>query len=279
MEHTEPGSAELHSACRLQVGAPRFYRYQAMESISTDILILLIGAAGLAGFVDAIAGGGGLIALPALLWAGIPPLQALATNKLQGSFGTATATFNFARRGYLDWRSLWLPVIMTLTGAVTGTLSVQFLPGGLLERIIPFLLILFSVYFLFSRQVGDADARQRVSIAVFAVSAGFILGFYDGFFGPGTGSFFTAAFVILLGYNLTQAVAGTKLLNFTSNIASLVVFAAAGHVLWGLGLAMGMAQIAGAWLGSHLAIQHGSRIIRPMLVAVSLAVSIKLMLY
>lgn len=250
-----------------------------MESISTDILILLIGAAGLAGFVDAIAGGGGLIALPALLWAGIPPLQALATNKLQGSFGTATATFNFARKGYLDWRSLWLPVVMTLTGAVTGTLSVQFLPGGLLERIIPLLLILFSVYFLFSRQVGDADARQRVSITVFAISAGFILGFYDGFFGPGTGSFFTAAFVILLGFNLTQAVAGTKLLNFTSNIASLAVFAAAGDVLWSLGLTMGMAQMAGAWLGSHLAIQHGSRIIRPMLVAVSLAVSIKLMLY
>jgi uncharacterized membrane protein YfcA len=249
-----------------------------MESISTDILVLLIGAAGLAGFIDAIAGGGGLIALPALLWAGIPPLQALATNKLQGSFGTATATFNFARKGYLDWRSLWPAVIMTLTGAVIGTFSVQLLPASLLERIIPLLLVLFSVYFLFSRQAGDANAKQRISIAVFAVSAGFILGFYDGFFGPGTGSFFTAAFVILLGYNLTHAVAGTKLLNFTSNLASLAAFAVGGHVLWSLGLAMGMAQMAGAWLGSHLAIQHGSKIIRPMLVAVSLAVSVKLML-
>jgi len=249
-----------------------------MESISTDVLVLLVCAAGVAGFVDAIAGGGGLIALPALLWAGIPPLQALATNKLQGSFGTATATYNFARKGYLDWRSLWPAVIMTLLGAVAGTLSVQFLPGSLLERIIPVLLALFALYFLFSRQVGDADARQRVSITVFSLSTGIGLGFYDGFFGPGTGSFFTAAFIIMLGYNLTHAVAGTKLLNFTSNISSLAVFTMGGHVIWGLGLAMGMAQMAGAWLGAHLAIKHGSRIIRPMLVAVSLALSVKLML-
>ena len=249
-----------------------------MESISTEVLVLLVCAAGVAGFVDAIAGGGGLIALPALLWAGIPPLQALATNKLQGSFGTATATYNFARKGYLDWRSLWPAVSMTLTGAVAGTLSVQFLPGSLLERIIPLLLALFAIYFLFSPRVGDADAKQRVSIALFAVSAGFGLGFYDGFFGPGTGSFFTAAFVILLGYSLTHAVAGTKLLNFTSNISSLAVFALGGHVLWGLGLAMGLAQMAGAWLGSQLAIQHGSRVIRPLLVAVSLALSVKLLL-
>ena len=249
-----------------------------MESITTELLVFLICAAAVAGFVDAMAGGGGLIALPALLWAGLPPLQALATNKLQGSFGTATATYNFARKGYLDWRSLWPAVSMTLAGSVAGTLSVQFLPGSLLERIIPLLLALFALYFLFSRQVGDADARQRVSTAVFAVSAGFGLGFYDGFFGPGTGSFFTAAFVIMLGYNLTHAVAGTKLLNFTSNISSLAVFALGGHVLWSLGLAMGMAQMAGAWLGSHLAIRHGSRVIRPMLVAVSLALSVKLML-
>lgn len=249
-----------------------------MESISTEVLVLLLCAAGVAGFVDAIAGGGGLIALPALLWAGIPPLQALATNKLQGSFGTATATYNFARKGYLDWRSLWPAVSMTLAGAVAGTLAVQFLPGSLLERIIPLLLTLFAIYFLFSPRVGDADAKQRVSIALFAACAGFGLGFYDGFFGPGTGSFFTAAFVILLGYSLTRAVAGTKLLNFTSNISSLAVFALGGHVLWDLGLAMGLAQIAGAWLGSQLAIQHGSRVIRPLLVAVSLALSIKLML-
>ncbi len=250
-----------------------------MESIQVDSLIFLIIAAGLAGFVDAIAGGGGLIALPALLWLGIPPLQALGTNKLQGSFGTATATFNFIRKGYLNWYKLWPAVILTLSGAAMGTLLVQVLPSGLLNRVIPLLLALFAVYFLFSRQVGDADAKQRVSMPVFAVIAGFTLGFYDGFFGPGTGSFFTAAFIVLLGYNLTHAVAGTKLLNFTSNIVSLAVFAVAGHVLWSLGLAMGMAQMAGAWLGSHLAIQHGSRIIRPMLVVVSLVVSIKLMLH
>jgi hypothetical protein len=104
------------------------------------------------------------------------------------------------------------------------------------------------------------------------------VGYYDGFFGPGTGSFFAVGFVLLLGWNLSRATGGTKLLNFTSNIASLLFFALGGHVLWGVGLVMGVAQMAGAWLGSHLVIRHGSRIIRPLLVIVSLAVSLKLLL-
>ena len=240
--------------------------------------MLLVGVAGLAGMIDAIAGGGGLLALPAILWAGLPPVQALATNKLQGSFGTFTASYNFIRRGEIDLRRLRIPIVMTFIGSVSGTLAVQRLGSDLLNHIVPALLIAFALYFLFSPRIGDQDAHHRISHGLFGLLIGFSLGFYDGFFGPGTGSFFAAAFVLLLGYNLRRATAGTKVLNFTSNIASLIFFALAGQVVWQVGLPMGLAQMAGAWIGSHLVIRHGTRLIRPLLVVVSLAISTKLLL-
>lgn len=227
--------------------------------------------------IDAIAGGGGLLALPALLWAGLPPVQALATNKLQGSFGTMTASYRFLRNGEIDLVKLRIPILMTFIGSASGTLAVQRLGSELLEQVVPVLLIAFALYFLFSPRIGDQDAQHRISHGLFGLLAGFGLGFYDGFFGPGTGSFFAAAFVLLLGYNLRRATAGTKVLNFTSNIASLLFFALAGQVVWQVGLPMGIAQMAGAWVGSHLVIRHGSKLIRPLLVIVSLAISAKLL--
>ena len=249
-----------------------------MVEVPLDTLMLLVAVAGLAGMIDAIAGGGGLLALPAILWAGLPPVQALATNKLQGSFGTLTASYNFIRRGDIDLRRLRTAILMTFIGSASGTLAVQRLGSDLLNQIVPALLIAFALYFLFSPRIGDQDAHHRISHGLFGLLIGFSLGFYDGFFGPGTGSFFAAAFVLLLGYNLRRATAGTKVLNFTSNIASLIFFALAGQVVWQVGLPMGLAQMAGAWIGSHLVIRHGTRLIRPLLVIVSLAISIKLLL-
>jgi len=249
-----------------------------MEFVSPEILALLIFAATLAGLVDAIAGGGGLIALPALLWAGIPPLQALATNKLQGTFGTATASFHFIRKGEIDPKTLLLPIVLTFAGSAGGTLVVQYVASDWLEQIVPILLIGFAIYFLLSPRMADEDAQQRLHLNAFAVLIGFGVGFYDGFFGPGTGTFFAAGFVMLLGYNLRRATAGTKLLNFTSNIASLLFFAWGGHVLWAIGLSMAAGQIVGAWVGSHLVIRHGAALIRPVLVVVSIAVSLKLLM-
>ena len=248
-----------------------------MDIWSPEVLAALTGVALLAGFVDAIAGGGGLLALPALLAAGLPPLQALATNKLQGSFGTFTATLNFLHKGALDLRSLGFAVVCTFVGAVAGTLAVQALDPALLSRAIPLLLVGFALYFLLSPRVGDLDVRQRLHEHGFALLVGFGMGFYDGFFGPGAGSFFTFAFVALLGYNLRRATASTKLLNFTSNVASLLFFVLGGHVVWTLGLAMGAGQMAGAWLGSHLVLRHGTALVRPVLVLVSLAISLRLL--
>ncbi len=249
-----------------------------MESVSLEVLSLLVIIAGFAGMVDAIAGGGGLIALPAILWAGLPPVQALATNKLQGSFGTLTSSWHFIRKGEIDLGRLKLPIALTFAGSVSGTLAVQYLQSDILAQVIPLLLIGFAVYFLLSPRIGDEDAQHRVSHGVFALLGGFSIGFYDGFFGPGAGTFFAAAFVLLLGYNLRRATAGTKILNFTSNIASLLFFAYGGHVVWTIGLSMGLAQVAGSWIGSHLVIRHGTRLIRPMLVTVSVLMSLKLLL-
>lgn len=232
----------------------------------------------LAGLVDSIAGGGGLLSLPALLWAGVPPIEALATNKLQGSFGSLTASYNFWRKGLLDWPRLRLAVLLTFSGSVCGTLAVQVIATDLLERVIPVLLIVFALYFLLSPRIGDEDRHHRISHPMFGFLIGFTIGFYDGFFGPGAGTFFTAGFVLLLGYNMRRATAGAKLLNFTSNIASLIFFAVAGKVLFFVGLPMGLAQMAGAWIGSHLVMRHGTALIRPLLVVVSVAMSLKLML-
>jgi len=249
-----------------------------MEALSLDIILVLSAIAVLAGFIDAIAGGGGLITVPALLWAGIPPLNALATNKLQGCFGSGTASYRFWRKGHINLSDLFWPVALTFIGAALGTWTVQHIHNDWLNQIIPILLICVALYFALSPSLKDLDGHQRISIVAFGLTTGLIVGFYDGFFGPGTGSFFFAAIVLLLGWGAKRATGATKLLNFTSNIASLIFFAAGGQVLWVLGLAMGTGQIIGAWLGSHLAIKHGAKLIKPLVVIISIALSIKLLI-
>ena len=240
--------------------------------------LLLFSLALVAGLVDAIAGGGGLITVPALLWVGLGPLETLATNKAQAVFGTASASFHFWRRGLIDWRQVGLSFLCAFGGGASGVLFIRYLGGDIPPWLIPGLLIAFSLYFLFSPRVSDVDARQRLSQGVFAFFIAFPIGFYDGFFGPGTGTFFAMGYIALLGYNLRRATAHTKLLNFASNLASILFFIPGGHVLWRYGLVMAAGQFLGAWLGAHLAIRHGARLIRPLLVTASLAVSVKLLL-
>ena len=249
-----------------------------MENISIEIILFLGIIATLAGLIDAIAGGGGLLTVPALLWVGIPPLNALATNKLQGCFGTATASVNFWRKGLLPINQIKIPILMTFLGAICGTWLVQNVSSDSLNAIIPWLLISFALFFALSPKASDLGRQARLSIGAFGLSACTLIGFYDGFFGPGTGSFFMLAVILLLGFNITKATATTKLLNFTSNIASLAFFALGGHVLWLTGLAMGTGQMIGAWLGSYLAIRHGVKLIKPLVVYSSILISMKLIL-
>jgi uncharacterized membrane protein YfcA len=246
-----------------------------MEAIDTAALLFALAL--IAGLVDSIAGGGGLITMPALLWAGLGPLEALATNKAQGVFGTAAASANFAHKGAIDLRRAAFAVLCTFVGSAAGTLLVRQLGGELLAWLIPLLLMAFALYFLLSPRVSDLDSQRRIGEGSFALTVGAGVGFYDGFFGPGTGTFFAMGYVALLGYNLRRATAHTKLLNFTSNLAALLFFLPGGHVVWTIGLTMAAGQLTGGWIGSHLVLRHGTRLVRPVLVVASLAVSLKIL--
>jgi uncharacterized membrane protein YfcA len=235
----------------------------------------LMAVAAVAGFVDSIAGGGGLIVIPALLWAGVPPLYALGTNKLQSVFGTGVALRNYSRSGLVEWRPNRLTIALVFAGAVSGALVVQSIRPRILDLIIPLLLVAAAFYILLSPRMSDEDARHRASSAGYT-PIGAAIGFYDGFFGPGAGTFYTTSLVALRGYGLTKATALTKLVNLTSATASLILFALGGHLLWLLGLCMAVGAMAGGWLGSHTALRFGAKLIRPLLVLISLSLTAKL---
>lgn len=226
---------------------------------------LVLFAAGLAaGTIDAIAGGGGLITLPTLLGLGLPAPLALGTNKLGSVCGTASATWSFARQGAVDLRECLTGVVWTAIGAVAGAFTVRALHPDFLARVIPWLLAGIVVYLVFRPQLGEQDRHHRMERGVFFAVFGLALGFYDGFFGPGVGSFWTIAFVMVLGHNFVRAAAHTKVMNLASNAASLTFFAAAGSVVWLPGLALGAGQLLGARLGAHLALTRGARFVRPI---------------
>ncbi|WP_051504544.1 TSUP family transporter [Sphingomonas jaspsi] len=241
---------------------------------STYLIMALIGV--LTGFIDSIAGGGGLIMMPALLMTGITPIQALGTNKLQSMFGTSIATANYYRKGLFDIRPSLGKVALVFVGASAGVLAVQQLKPGMLGLIIPVLLMASAAYVLLSPRMTDEDAHVRLSARAYGPVGGAI-GFYDGFFGPGTGSFFSTSLVALRGMGLTRATALTKLLNLTSNVASVLFFAIGGKIVWTLGFAIAGGAMIGNYLGSHTAMKFGAKVIRPLLVTLSLGLTAKLL--
>jgi len=224
---------------------------------------LLFAAGFSAGLVDSIAGGGGIISLPVLLNLGLPPQLALGTNKFQSSFGSVAASWQYARRGLVDPRTCRLGILTTLLGALLGAFSVQHVAAPVLEKIIPVLLAAIVVYLVLQPKIGLEDRPPRLKPAMFYLMFGLGLGFYDGFFGPGVGSFWAVAFVLFLGHNLTRATAHTKVMNATSNLASLALFATAGLVHLGAGVTVAAGQVLGARLGAGLVVRRGSRFVRP----------------
>jgi uncharacterized membrane protein YfcA len=246
-----------------------------MLPASTYLLLAVVGLA--AGFVDAIAGGGGLLTVPALLWAGLPPQAALGTNKFQSSCGTALAAANYARAGLLRWRELRLGLVITVLAAMAGALIVSQLDAGFLRRIIPVLLLAIAGYFWWRPELGATPGVPRMKTATFAWLFGIVLGFYDGFFGPGTGSFWMVACVLLLGLDLGAATGHTKAMNLASNLGSLAVFLAALQVRFDVGAVMIAGQLIGAKLGSGLVIRRGARLVRPIFLAVVLVLAARLL--
>lgn len=231
-------------------------------SLLTFVLLFFTGL--LAGFVDSIAGGGGLISLPVLLSVGLPPQVALGTNKLQGSFGTLSATINFIRKGKASLKENLSGISFTFAGAVLGAWAIQQIQAGFIRHIIPFMLLFVFIYTLAARDLGKVQGRAKMGRHLFFMVFGLGLGFYDGFFGPGTGAFWTGALLILLGMDMTRATGTTRIMNFTSNIVALAVFIIGGNVMYSAGLVMALGQIIGARTGSGMAIQRGASFIRPI---------------
>jgi uncharacterized membrane protein YfcA len=239
--------------------------------------VALLFATGLcAGFVDSIAGGGGLITLPVLLSLGIDTKVALGTNKLQATFGSGSAAIHYARAGAVNFAENRRGCVCAFIGAAAGSLLVQQLDQLFLKRLIPFLLIAVAVYIWFKPQLGAKDVHPRMTRTAFDFLFGFGIGFYDGFFGPGTGTFFTMAFMLGLGLNLTKATAASKVMNFATNIASLLVFLIAKKIWFIAGFIMGLGQWFGARAGSKMVLRRGTQFIRPVFLSAVILVTLKM---
>ncbi len=238
-------------------------------------ILLLTGFT--AGLIDSIAGGGGLITLPVLLGIGLPPHMALGTNKFQSSFGSFTATYYYIKKGVVDFKDAVPGVIFTFIGAAIGVLTVNQIDSNVLNFLIPFLLIAILIYTLSKPNIGEIDRHPKIKRSTFYAIFGLSLGFYDGFFGPGTGSFWAMAFVGLLGFNLRKATGYTKVLNFTSNIVSFILFLIGGYVVVTAGLTMAVGQILGAKIGSGLVIKKGAKFIRPIFISIVFITILKLL--
>lgn len=245
----------------------------AVEPTTLAILALV---AFTAGFIDAIAGGGGLLTIPALLTAGLPPHLVLGTNKLCATFGSAIASYTFYRRKLFSparWRNA---LFGTAAGALLGAAVAQWLPAAWLNQMLPVVVFACGLYLLFGRTpAAPLDADQPVAQGR-QWPQGIGLGFYDGVAGPGTGAFWTVSSLLLYPLDLVRASGVARSMNFVSNACALAVFVAAGQVAWLLGISMGIALMAGAFLGARTAIRGGSKFIRPVFILVVLALTLRL---
>lgn len=245
-------------------------------SLSPELLLILSVVAFIAGFIDAIAGGGGLITVPALLTAGVPPHLVLGTNKLSATFGSATASFAYYRKKLFLPKLWWPNLIATAIGAVIGAVIAHNLSASFLEKFLPIIVFSCGLYFLFSKTPNKVMAENAVIKKPRQWPQGFTLGFYDGVAGPGTGAFWMVSTLLMYPVDLLRASGVARTMNFVSNGMALAVFIAYNQVAWLLGLCMGLALMMGAYLGANSAIKGGSKLIRPIFICVVMAITIRL---
>ncbi len=242
-------------------------------------LLIVSLASLLAGLIDSIVGGGGLILLPALFatFPGAAPATLFGTNKSASIWGTAFATLQYSRKVVMPWRSLLPAAGAGLVGSVIGAWVVTQVDPALFRKALPFLLTVLLVYTLAKKDMGRQHAPRFAGAkeAWIASGIGLTIGFYDGFFGPGTGSFLVFAYVRLLGYDFLNASASAKLINVATNFSALMLFAYQGHVWWHLALAMAVANIIGSLIGTRLALRHGASFVRQVFIFVVTALICK----
>lgn len=238
--------------------------------LTPEVLMLLVAVATAAGFIDAIAGGGGLLTIPAMLLANIPPIAVLGTNKLQAASGALAASITMIKKGVVKPSLMKPAIIAAFIGSVIGTIAVQLSPPDFLEKAIPFLIAAIGIYTLFAPSLGEVEQEPKIKETTWQRIIAPLIGFYDGYIGPGTGMFFALGNVALRGRDIITATGTAKVLNLSTNIASLIFFILGGNVMWTVGLLMMVGQTLGAYAGSHMVVKGGSKIIRPIIVLVCL---------
>ncbi len=250
-----------------------------MEMFEPTVLLVLALVAFVAGFIDAVAGGGGMLTVPALLSLGLPPHIALGTNKLAATFASSTAAYTYYKKRLFKPRYWGRAFITTLVGATLGTLFVDWISTQWLEKALPLIILAAAVYSIWHKTPKNSSNEMPPACAKFHKKQylqGSILGFYDGVAGPGTGAFWTVSTMALYRLNILMASGVAKAMNFTSNFTSLITFAILGHIDWVLGLTMGVCLMAGAYVGAHSAIRFGAGFIRPIFVTVVSILAVKL---
>ena len=241
-------------------------------------IIFLCVAGFISSFVDSIAGGGGLISVPAYFIIGFPAHYSLGTNKFSATCGSLTSTINFAKSGKIDKDILKVLLPFTFLGSIVGSYIVMLIDSSILEPIVLVLILAVGIYSFFAKSVGLEDKFTGATKKTLIIGSifGFIMGFYDGFFGPGAGSFMVFGLIKIYGFDFVRASGNAKAMNLTSNFSSLITFAIGGKIYYLMGIPMALFTILGANVGSRLAIKKGVKIIRPIFIAMSLGVAIKM---
>lgn len=248
-----------------------------MEDPSLLTLLWLFALALIAAIIDAMAGGGGLLTVPGLLATGIDPVMALATNKFQGVFGPLSATLHFRKKQRIKLRKQWLPALASFMGGAFGAWCVTQINPEALKTLLPILLIGLALWVLLQPKLGEAAKKARIATITYGLVFAPLIGFHDGFIGPGTGSFFALSGVVLLGLTLDEATIRAKFYNFMSNLGPLCVFLLTGKIMWAYGCVMAVATVIGGNIGARLILAHGTKLVKPILVIMSLAMSMKLL--
>lgn len=246
-----------------------------IANYSLELLSFLLIVAIIGGLIDTLAGGGGLLSLPALILAGVPPLAALGTNKLQGSMGTATATYFMLKKRKINYRECKPLMKSAFLGGIIGAFSVQFIDVEVLSFVIPIVLLFIALYFIISPMIKKRKSSNKLLSRYYQSIVIPAIGIYDGMFGPATGSFFALAGVSCKGHDLIKSTAIAKSLNFSTNIASLIIFVAAGQIAWVFGATMMIGQAIGAYLGSHFLFKIKPHYLRVIVVVMSTGMLIK----
>lgn len=251
-----------------------------MHNITILQLIFLCIAGFFAAFVDSIAGGGGVISLPAFLLTGIPPHFALGTNKFAATAASLTSSIRFAKSGKVNFKLLKYLIPFTLIGAALGVITVLKIDEKYLQITVLILILFVGIYSFFSKNTGAENKFKSITklSILFGIVLAFSLGFYDGFFGPGTGSFLIFGFISIYGLDFVSAAGNARFLNFISNITSLVLFAIHGQVDLYLGIPVALSMIIGATVGTKMALKNGVKLIKPIFILMALAVAVKLLL-